>query len=299
MSPTSVARDETLTRLESLLPPRQRATIDGVELAFHDGGHGAPLVLLHGLGASALSWAPLVRGLALDRRVIVVDLPGHGESAESPEAFSLAGAGRAVAGLLESLGATDAVWVGHSMGGQIALVQALEVGPPPGLVLVAPAGFEAFTTPEAQLLRSAVTPDFVRLQSVQNFEVGLRMGFHRWVPAAEGILGARSRLAAEPARIEGFVRSFVAGVGAMLDAPVRGRLGEVASPTLVVFGAHDRLIPNPQLHGSLSTRAVAEEGVRRMPNAELVMVEAGHLPHFEAPQAVSGAMAPFLSRLGR
>ena len=288
-----------LTRLESLLPPRQRREVDGVEVAFHDGGRGSPLVLLHGLGASALSWAPIFRGLALDRRVIAVDLPGHGESAPLPGGLTLAGAGRFVASLLEALDARDAVWVGHSMGGQIALVHALEAGPPPGLVLVAPAGFEGFTTPEAQLLRSAVTPDFVRLQSVQNFEVGLRMGFFRWVPDAEGVLGARARLAAEPARIDVFVRSFVEGVRAMLDEPVRGRLGEVACPTLVVFGQHDRLIPNPQLHGALSTRAVAEEGVRTLPNAELVMVEAGHLPHFETPQAVSGAMAPFLTRLGR
>ncbi|MEM1417800.1 MAG: alpha/beta fold hydrolase, partial [Myxococcota bacterium] len=281
------------------LPPRQRRRIDGVELAFHDAGAGAPLVLLHGLGASALSWAPIFRGLALDRRVIVVDLPAHGESAAPAEGFSLAGAGRAVAGLLAELDAADAVWVGHSMGGQIALVHALEAGPPPGLVLVAPAGFEAFTVPEASMLRAAVTPDFVRLQSVQNFEVGLRLGFHKWVDDAEGILGARARLAAQPDRIEGFVEAFVAGVGAMLDAPVKGRLGEIPCPTLVVFGEHDRLIPNPQLHGALSTRAVAEEGVRRMANAELVMVDAGHLPHFETPQAVSGAMAPFLARLGR
>ncbi|MEO0325451.1 MAG: alpha/beta fold hydrolase, partial [Myxococcota bacterium] len=122
MSSSSDARQAALTRLESLLPPRQRRTVGGVELAYHDAGTGAPLVLLHGLGASALSWAPIFRGLALDRRVIVVDLPGHGESAPFPDGFTLAGAGRAVAGLLEALGARDAVWVGHSMGGQIALV---------------------------------------------------------------------------------------------------------------------------------------------------------------------------------
>ena len=99
-------------------------------------GRGAPIVLLPGLGSSSEDWLPTARRLARHHRVVLMDLPGHGES-DMPEPFSL---GRAVAALdraLADLPDGPPILVAHSLGGLVATAEA--VGHPQrirGLVLV-------------------------------------------------------------------------------------------------------------------------------------------------------------------
>jgi pimeloyl-ACP methyl ester carboxylesterase len=88
-------------------------------------GRGTEIALIHGLGSNAAHWLPVARALARDHRVSLVQLPGHGASA-MPEPFSLE---RAVEGLDQALRAESRgplVLVGHSIGGLIAVAEALE-----------------------------------------------------------------------------------------------------------------------------------------------------------------------------
>src|SRR5579871_6327763 len=93
----------------------------GTRLRYAVGGAGPPLVLVHGLGGAAANWRALAPSLARGRRVVVPELPGHGGSAPlagTPELDDFAAAMLAVA---EAEDALPAPWVGHSLGGLVAV----------------------------------------------------------------------------------------------------------------------------------------------------------------------------------
>lgn len=88
-------------------------------------GHGPTVVLVHGLGSRASDWLPTARRLAKHHRVVLVDLPGHGESA-MPAPFSLGNASRGLARALDGEAGEPFLLVGHSLGGLVAAAAALE-----------------------------------------------------------------------------------------------------------------------------------------------------------------------------
>ena len=98
---------------------------DGTRIAYDDAGprDGPPLVLLHGLGEGAVSWAPVVPRLAEGHRVLALDLRGHGAS-DWPGAYRLEQMRDDVVGVLDALGLGEVVLVGHSMGGVVAYLVA-------------------------------------------------------------------------------------------------------------------------------------------------------------------------------
>ncbi|MEV6899323.1 alpha/beta fold hydrolase [Amycolatopsis sp. NPDC051372] len=87
-------------------------------------GSGPAVVFVHGNSSSSAAWARVLDGAFGQRfRVLALDLPGHGESARAkdPAAYSIPGYARVVADFAEAAGAGDAVLVGWSLGGHIAL----------------------------------------------------------------------------------------------------------------------------------------------------------------------------------
>ncbi|MFE0700941.1 alpha/beta fold hydrolase [Streptomyces sp. NPDC058872] len=98
-------------------PTRHIVNVDGRHLSYLDyGGHGQPLLALHGHFGEARAFAGLARGLSPDWRVIALDQRGHGHS-ERPADFSRDGYIGDAAAFLDHLGTTDAVVRGHSLGG--------------------------------------------------------------------------------------------------------------------------------------------------------------------------------------
>ena len=98
---------------------------DGTRIAYEEHGDpGAPaMVLLHGLGEQAASWAPVVGRLAELHRVLALDLRGHGGS-DWPGAYGLEHMRDDVVGVLDALGLGQVVLVGHSLGGAVAYLVA-------------------------------------------------------------------------------------------------------------------------------------------------------------------------------
>ena len=98
---------------------------DGTRIAYEDSGSAAapPLVLLHGLGEGAASWAAVVPRLAERHRVLALDLRGHGAS-DWPGSYALERMRDDVVGVLDALGLGEVVLVGHSMGGVVAYLVA-------------------------------------------------------------------------------------------------------------------------------------------------------------------------------
>lgn len=97
-------------------------TINGVELEYTDTGAGDPaFVFIHGWACQMSSWAPQIEELSRDHRVIAVNLRGRGASAAAPP-FDTTQAADDVGALLRSLDVSQAIVVGHSLGGLVALL---------------------------------------------------------------------------------------------------------------------------------------------------------------------------------
>jgi pimeloyl-ACP methyl ester carboxylesterase len=102
-------------------------TPGGIRLACDVAGDTAdpPLILLHGLGEGRVSWAPVIGPLATRHRVFALDLRGHGDS-DWPGTYSFQAMSDDVIGALDQLGLATATVIGHSMGGVVAYLAAIQ-----------------------------------------------------------------------------------------------------------------------------------------------------------------------------
>ena len=272
----------------------ERAQVRNIGVGYIDEGEGDDVILLiHGLGSNAKGWQRNIPELSREHRVIAVDLPGYGMSDKGFYKYSLSFYAQVLTELLDELGITDAVWMGHSMGGQIAMVAALDhPARVSKLVLVSPAGFEAFTNGEGAWMRRVLSPEFVQDTTIRNIAVNLKSNFHDAPPEADFMITDRIQVRGA-SDFDRYCYAVAENVEAMLDEPVLDRLGEIAQPTLVLFGKNDNLIPNRFLHGG-HTADVAVSGAEQIPGAELVLVEkCGHFVQFEKPEETNAEVLRF------
>jgi pimeloyl-ACP methyl ester carboxylesterase len=111
-----------MSALETMMPPAQRARVNGIELAYYEAGPrtGSPIVLCHGFPELAFSWRHQVKALAdAGRWVIAPDQRGYGlsglqEAVADSDTEHLTGD---LVGLLDHVGAEQAVFCGHDWGG--------------------------------------------------------------------------------------------------------------------------------------------------------------------------------------
>lgn len=250
--------------------------VDGLRWEVRERGAGRPLLLLHGFTGRATSWGRHATALARIRRVIAVDLPGHGRSGTAtPERLTVERTADDLAAILGRLGATPADVLGYSLGARIAL--RLAVAHPAAvsrLVLESPSagiadpGERARRRSDDEELATAIVRDGIATfvaawerQPIFASQVGL--------PAARTARQRAIRLANSPSGLAASLRG--AGQGAMV--PLHDRLGEIAIPTLVVTGALDE-----------RGRPRAEAVARGIPGARFAIIDgAGHTPHLEQP----------------
>ncbi len=91
------------------------------KINYFESGQGFPLVFIHGFCESNKIWNDLSAELSEDYRIICPDLPGFGKSALPDNAFSLQQIGDLLVDWLKSLGITECIVIGHSLGGYISL----------------------------------------------------------------------------------------------------------------------------------------------------------------------------------
>jgi pimeloyl-ACP methyl ester carboxylesterase len=273
------------------LPAGELREIGGQRVRVVERGEGAPLVLLHGFGASAASWRLVVPELARSRRVIALDLHGFGYTERPREraAYTLEGQAALVLALLDHLGIERADLAGHSYGGGLALLLAARHPERVrALVLV------DTTRPEygrARRSRLAAFRPLTELfaRTVLLRPATVRRALERAVADPARVTDELVRLYLEPLGIEGAVDAYVG-----LTAPSPGPppppvdLAAIGQPALVVWGEEDRLI------GVRWGRELA----RTLPRAELVVFpQTGHLPPEERPAELAAAIESFLARL--
>jgi pimeloyl-ACP methyl ester carboxylesterase len=270
--------------------------LHGDELGFVDEGAGAPVVFVHGLLGSHRGWAHLVADLAVERRVVAPDLLGHGTSAKPVGDYSLGAHAAILRDLLDHLGIDRVDLVGHSLGGGIVL-QFCYLFPErvSRLVLVSSGGLgrevglplRAATLPGAELVIPLLASTWVRTRAEAVGHRLARAGLRPRADVTEGWRGLVSLADAETRR------AFLATSRSVIDpggqtVTAVPRLSLVAElPTLLVWGARDRIIP--LRHGIAAAQSIPGSQVE-------VFESAGHFPHLDDPERFTRVLLDFVSR---
>lgn len=204
---------------------------------------GAPVVLLHGFGASHAVWEPIRRKLAAETATLAYDLPGHGGSFAYENAGSAKVAANAILADLDARGVASAHFVGHSMGGAIAALMAIfQPRRAASLTLLAPGGFGPEIN-QRLLKRYAAARDEAALAA----SLEAMFGWFSAVPdslaaqlmAARATPGFREKLSE---MAEGLARD---GRQGMLPAD---KLAALTMPVTVVWGGLDNVLPVRHTH---------------------------------------------------
>jgi pimeloyl-ACP methyl ester carboxylesterase len=268
--------------------------LHGHQVVYRIAGSGPPVVLIHGMVNSSRHWQAVARRLADRYTVIAPDLVGHGDSATPRGDYSLGAHASVIRDLLSTLGIERASFVGHSLGGGIAMVffwqfpERVE-----RLALVSSGGLGPEVSP---LLRSAALPGArVLLGAVANRRVAdaLEHGGQRLRDRGSGLgvqLQAVAR-ALRPLQTPGARDAFLQTLRAVID-----RHGQRVSagdrlylleqvPLLLVWGGRDATIPIA--HGEAAHAAVPHSRLVTLPRA-------AHFPHLEDPAGLAAALRDFL-----
>jgi pimeloyl-ACP methyl ester carboxylesterase len=257
-------------------------------------GQGPAVVLVHGLAGSSTTWREVMPTLARDHTVIAPDLLGHGESAKPRGDYSLGAHASGVRDLLVALGIERATFVGHSLGGGIAMQLAYQYPQrAERLVLVASGGLgkevnlllRAVSLPGSEL----VMPVLLSGQMHRAFDAGRellgRLGLRFSVRQKEiwKSYTGLSEVGGRSAFIH-TVRSVIDPLGQRVSAHDRLYLAAEV-PTLIVWGTGDQIIPVEHAYAAHAL----------MPGSQLQIIEgAGHFLPFENATAFLDALVPFL-----
>jgi len=269
--------------------------VHGHEVAYRAAGEGPALVLVHGIAGCSSTWSTVMPLLAEDYTVIAPDLLGHGESAKPRGDYSLGAYASGIRDLLTVLGVERATFVGHSLGGGVAMQFAYQFPHMcERLALVASGGFGQEVNP---LLRAIAAPG-----SEYVLPVVLTRHLHgvaSTVGRVFGSLGVRG----DPLMVEVWEsytrltdaraqRAFVQTIRSVIDVAgqrvsARDRLYLAQEvPTLIVWGDRDGVIPVEHAHSAHEL----------MPDSRLEIVEgAGHFLPVEQPEVLERLLRDFLA----
>jgi len=268
-------------------------TIHGRRANVIELGSGPPVVFIHGLSGSWQNWLEQLPVFARDHRVIAFDLPGFGSSEMPEDKVSIPGYGRWVDALFAELGVDAAAVVGNSMGGFIGAEVAIQFPQRvERLVLISAAGLT---------IENQIPGAILSALRLVNTQLG---GYTGWLASRSEALTRRPRsrelifkivaespsklpapLVAEQIRGSG-KPGFVPALDALTKYPIRDRLGEIACPTLIVWGTNDKLVPARD----------ADEFERLIPNSrKVVWSDTGHVAMLERPAAFNRLLAAFLA----
>jgi pimeloyl-ACP methyl ester carboxylesterase len=272
----------------------KQTRIHGHRVAYRHCGEGPAIVLVHGITARSWTWRYVAPSLAERYTVLAPDMLGHGESAKPRGDYSLGAYASGVRDLMTVLGIERATFVGHSLGGGVAMQLAYQFPERcERLVLVSSGGLGREVSP---LLRAATLPGseivLPLLASSGLLELGRRVGSAlsaiglRPGTDVEEIARGHASLHDAEARAAFLhtLRSIIDPGGQRVDARDRLYLAEHV-PTMLVWGEKDSVIPVK--HGY--------EAQDLVPGSRLEVFEkAGHHPHLDEPARFADLLAEFI-----
>ncbi|MGV1013695.1 MAG: alpha/beta fold hydrolase [Methyloceanibacter sp.] len=263
-----------------------------VQLYYEDVGQGPPVLLIHGFGTSTYTWRHITPELARNHRVIAVDLKGFGQS-DKPfdERYSLFDQAELVAQLIEDRDLRDLTVVGHSLGGGVALLLALEANQRLGgritkLVLLdtiaypqnIPVFFRMLNTPLVSQLGVRMVPPTAQVR------VALQIAYFD----NSKIDDSEVEIYAEPLKTAAGKHAIIHSARQIVPEDIdelSKRYNTIELPTLILWCDHDRIVP---LEVGLKLR-------RTLPNSTLRLVQdCGHMPQEEQPEATLSLLKGFI-----
>ncbi len=275
--------------------PSQFVLVDGMQIHVRDEGprdDPYPLVLLHGTSSSLHTWDGWAKALKPTRRVIRFDLPGFGLTGPHPlNNYSLAAYVHSVEGVVNALGVTSFVVIGNSLGGQIAWASARAM---PNrvhqLVLVDAAGYAQEPQSVPIGFRIARSPVMARLS--------------QWVLPKGLIASSLRNVYANPQKItpeqvdryyeltlrQGNRKALARRLEQMQNPDTANASEEIKTlklPSLILWGAKDRLIPVASAH-----RFTADIAGSQL----VVLDDVGHVPQEEDPERSVAELRQFLAQ---
>ena len=262
---------------------------DGLSLHVRERGAGEPLLLLHGFSGCGEAWGEgLLRRLSLERRVLAVDLPGHGgsDAPERPARCALDEVLLDLTELLDTLGISRAVWVGYSMGGRVALGAAVHHPDRISRLILESASPGLESEPERAARRESDEALAARIETR-----GIEEFVEHWTDlplfATQRALSAEIREAVRTRRLRNRPEALAAclrGLGAGSQPSFWNELGRIGAPTLVLAGSEDS-----------KYRRIGARMSEGIPKANLAVIPgAGHATHLEAPGEWLDAVEEFL-----
>jgi len=259
--------------------------IAGTRTRYHDVGQGEPTILIHGggPGASGLSnYRKNVEPLAAGRRVVVLDLPGFGETeGKLKDGPIFEAMGDFIRAFMDTIGVQKASFVGNSLGGATSLMVALRAPDRVNrLVLMGTGGSQAIFSPmpteglrRMAMFHAGEGPTLEKLKGVIELLVFDSKSI------TEQLLQERLKAATRSDVIDIFKRP-------PMDI-WRENLASLKHRTLIVWGRDDRVVPLDSSFILLKT----------LPNAQLhVFPKCGHWAQWEKAEEFNTLVADFLDR---
>jgi len=259
-------------------------TLDGIKTHFGIFGTGPEIALIHGFGPSvSASWSLNIESLSKSCQVIVLDLPGFGESERPLEEFSINYLSKFLNHFLYSLGVERAAVVGHSLGANVAVRFAID-HPDRVCALVLAAGFGPPTLrTRIRILASPFTDRLLRTTSEKAMKRFLGSLFYDKQLVAEEIV----REFHKEAEIQGTTNPRSQFWSLLNYRFSDSDLARITAPTLIMHGADDQLIP--AAHSVRASTFITASELR-------IFQTCGHWIQREAPERFNQMISSFLEK---
>ena len=268
--------------------------LHGERIAYLDEGSGEAIVLLHGMAGSSDTWRSLIGPLSRKYRVIAPDLLGHGSSTKPRTDYSLGALSVLIRDVINELDITQATFVGHSLGGGIAmqfvyqhpdyvqrlvLINSGGLGPDVGMLL------RLASLPGAELVLPIIAAKRLLAPGERVWSLMRKAGIES--PRGEEMWRHYRSLSDGPTR-----QAFLRTVRAVIDhrgqaVSALNRLNtRMDFPVMAIWGDRDAMIP--------VAHAYAAQQVRPDVRVE-VLTDVGHFPHAERPAEVAELIDDFIT----
>jgi len=244
-------------------------------------GHGAPVLLVHGLGSSTRDWEYQIPELARHYRVIALDVRGHGRSDKPRERYSIRGFAEDVAALIEHLQLAPVHLVGISMGGMIGFQLGVDHPELLKSLCIVNSGPEVKAKRPRDYIEIAKRWSLSRLLSLDTIAKALGKVLFPKPEQAE----LRQKIFQRWPQND--KRAYLASLDAIIGWGVRERLARISCPTLVITADRD-----------YTPVAQKQAYVDELPNARLLVIkDSRHATPLDQPEHFNSSLLAFLAEV--